>query len=88
MVNQSAARMAASEPARYRTTVTLTEAELSSLDALRSHLRRVEQRKVAQSQLLREALRHSSARVLAVDETGGEQAAAQGGRRDYVLSHY
>jgi len=50
---------------RFRTTVTLTEQELTSLDELRVHFRRVEKRKVDQSQLIREAIRHYRAALLA-----------------------
>lgn len=49
---------------RFRTTVTLTEQELTSLDELRVHFRRVEKRKVDQSQLIREAIRHYRAALL------------------------
>ncbi len=50
---------------KFRTTVTLTEQELTSLDALRVHFRRVEKRKVDQSQLIREAIRHYHDGILA-----------------------
>jgi hypothetical protein len=43
---------------RFRTMVYLTEAELTQLDELKGHFRRQEQRKVDQSQLVREAIRH------------------------------
>lgn len=49
---------------KFRTTVTLTERELTSLDELRVHFRRVEKRKVDQSQLIREAIRHYRAALL------------------------
>ena len=48
----------AEEPERFRTTVYLTEVELTSLDELKSHFRRQEKRKIDQSQLIREAIRH------------------------------
>ena len=44
------------EEAKFRTTVTLTESELTSLDELRVHFRRVERRTVDRSQLIREAI--------------------------------
>jgi hypothetical protein len=50
---------------KFRTTVTLTEQELTSLDELRVHFRRVEKRKVDQSQLIREAIRHYHDGILA-----------------------
>jgi hypothetical protein len=50
---------------RFRTTVYLTEAELTSLDELRIHFRRQEKRKVDQSQLIREAIRHYREALLA-----------------------
>lgn len=56
--------IAGDEGKRFRTTVTLTEQELTSLDELRVHFRRVEKRKVDQSQLIREAIRHYRAALL------------------------
>ena len=53
------------EQERFRTTVYLTEAELSSLDELRGYFRRQEKRKVDQSQLIREAIRHYHEALLA-----------------------
>lgn len=50
---------------KFRTTVTLTEQELTSLDELRVHFRRVEKRKVDQSQIIREAIRHYHNGILA-----------------------
>ncbi len=52
---------------KFRTTVTLTEEELTSLDELRVHFRRVEKRKVDQSQLIREAIRHYHGDILPRD---------------------
>lgn len=52
---------------KFRTTVTLTEEELTSLDELRLHFRRVEKRKVDQSQLIREAIRHYHGDILPRD---------------------
>lgn len=52
---------------KFRTTVTLTEQELTSLDELRLHFRRVEKRKVDQSQLIREAIRHYHEDILPRD---------------------
>lgn len=46
------------EDDKFRTTVYLTEAELTSLDELRGYFRRQEKRKVDQSQLIREAIQH------------------------------
>jgi hypothetical protein len=43
---------------RFRTTVYLTEDEITSLDELRAHFRRRERRQVDRSQLIREAIRH------------------------------
>ncbi len=43
---------------RFRTTVYLTEDEITSLDELRAHFRRQERRQVDRSQLIREAIRH------------------------------
>ncbi len=56
--------VAEAEGEKFRTTVTLTERELTSLDELRVHFRRVEKRKVDQSQLIREAIRHYRAALL------------------------
>ncbi len=53
------------EEARFRTTVTLTEQELTSLDELRVHFRRTERRSVDRSQLIREAIRRYRDAVLA-----------------------
>lgn len=55
----------APEGDRFRTTVYLTEAELTSLDELKSHFRRREKRKVDQSQLIREAIRYYREALLA-----------------------
>ncbi len=52
---------------KFRTTVTLTEQELTSLDELRSHFRRVEKRKVDQSQLIREAIQFYHGDILSRD---------------------
>ena len=52
---------------KFRTTVTLTEQELTSLDELRLHFRRVEKRKVDQSQLIREAIRFYHGDILPRD---------------------
>lgn len=52
------------EPNRFRTTVYLTEGEISSLDALKAHFRRRERRQVDRSQIIREAIRHYSETVL------------------------
>jgi hypothetical protein len=46
------------ESAKFRTTVYLTEAELTSLDELKVYFRRQQKRKVDQSQLIRAAIRH------------------------------
>ena len=48
----------AGERDKFRTTVYLTEAELALLDELKAYFRRLEKRKVDQSQLIREAIRH------------------------------
>jgi hypothetical protein len=53
------------EPERFRTTVYLTEVELTSLDELKSYFRRQEKRKVDQSQLIREAIRRYHEELLA-----------------------
>ncbi len=50
---------------KFRTTVYLTEAELTLLDELKAYFRRREKRKVDQSQLIREAIRHYRRAVLA-----------------------
>ena len=50
---------------RFRTTVYLTETEVTVLDELRAHFRRREKRKVDQSQLIREAIRHYRQAMLA-----------------------
>lgn len=52
-------------PERFRTTVYLTEVELTSLDELKSYFRRQEKRKVDQSQLIREAIRRYHEELLA-----------------------
>ncbi len=43
---------------RFRTTVYLTEDEITSLDELKAHFRRQERRQVDRSQIIREAIRH------------------------------
>jgi len=50
---------------RFRTTVYLTEDEITSLDELRAHFRRQERRQVDRSQLIREAIRHYHETMLA-----------------------
>ena len=55
----------AGENDRFRTTVYLTEAELTSLDELRVYFRRHQKRKVDQSQLIREAIRCYHEQLLA-----------------------
>lgn len=47
-----------SEKDRFRTTVYLTEDEITSLDELKAHFRRQERRQVDRSQIIREAIRH------------------------------
>jgi len=46
------------ERERFRTTVYLTEDEITSLDELRAHFRRQQRRQVDRSQLIREAIQH------------------------------
>lgn len=46
------------EKDRFRTTVYLTEDEITSLDELKAHFRRQERRQVDRSQIIREAIRH------------------------------
>lgn len=46
------------EEERFRTTVYLTEGELSSLDELRTIFRRQERRQIGRSEIIREAIRH------------------------------
>jgi metal-responsive CopG/Arc/MetJ family transcriptional regulator len=53
------------EEAKFRTTVTLTESELTSLDELRVYFRRTERRAVDRSQLIREAIRCYREAILA-----------------------
>gem|GEM_PF-6458517 len=53
-----AATKESTERDRFRTTVYLTEDEITSLDELRAHFRRQERRQVDRSQLIREAIRH------------------------------
>ena len=43
---------------RFRTTVYLTERDMTSLDELKAHLRRQERRQVDRSQIIREAIRY------------------------------
>ena len=50
---------------RFRTTVYLTEDEITSLDELRAYFRRQERRQVDRSQLIREAIRHYHETMLA-----------------------
>jgi metal-responsive CopG/Arc/MetJ family transcriptional regulator len=50
---------------RFRTTVYLTEDEITSLDELRAHFRRQERRQVDRSQLIRDAIRHYHEAMLA-----------------------
>ena len=62
MHNETKADMTATKESaerdRFRTTVYLTEDEITSLDELRAHFRRQERRQVDRSQLIREAIRH------------------------------
>lgn len=53
-----------SEDERFRTTVYLTEGELTSLDELKAHFRRQERRQIGRSEIIREAIRHYYATVL------------------------
>ena len=53
------------EKDRFRTTVYLTEDEITSLDELRAHFRRQERRHVDRSQLIREAIRYYHETMLA-----------------------
>jgi hypothetical protein len=46
------------ESGRFRTTVYLTESDLTSLDELKIYFRRQEKRQVDRSQIIREAIRH------------------------------
>ena len=55
----------AGERDKFRTTVYLTEAELTLLDELRAYFRRREKRRVDQSRLTRAAIRHYRRAVLA-----------------------
>ncbi len=48
----------ASEGERFRTTIYLTEEELSSLDELKALFRRQERRQIGKSEIIREAIRH------------------------------
>lgn len=45
------------EKDRFRTTVYLTEDDITSLDELKAHFRRQERRQVDRSQIIREAIR-------------------------------
>lgn len=51
--------------ARFRTTVTLTEQELNSLDELRVHFRTATKRSIDRSEIIRDAIRHYYRDVLA-----------------------
>jgi len=53
------------ESARFRTTVTLTEQELNSLDELRVHFRTATKRSIDRSEIIRDAIRHYYQDVLA-----------------------
>lgn len=53
------------EKDRFRTTVYLTEDEITSLDELKAHFRRLERRQVDRSQIIREAIRHYHEALLA-----------------------
>ncbi len=53
------------ESARFRTTVTLTEQELNSLDELRGHFRSATKRSIDRSEIIRDAIRHYYQDVLA-----------------------
>ena len=53
------------EPARFRTTVTLTEQELNSLDELRVHFRTATKRSLDRSEIIREAINHYYQDILA-----------------------
>ncbi len=50
---------------RFRTTVYLTEGDITALDELRAHFRRREKRQVDRSQLIREAIRRYHEGLLA-----------------------
>jgi len=51
---------------RFRTTVYLTDNELTSLDELKAHFRRHDRRHVGRSELIREAIRHYRETILAL----------------------
>jgi hypothetical protein len=53
------------EKDRFRTTVYLTESDITSLDELKAHFRRQERRQVDRSQIIREAIRHYHEALLA-----------------------
>jgi len=53
------------DTARFRTTVTLTEQELNSLDELRVHFRTATKRSIDRSEIIRDAIRHYYQDVLA-----------------------
>ena len=53
------------EPARFRTTVTLTEQELNSLDELRVHFRTATKRSLDRSEIIREAINRYYQDILA-----------------------
>jgi len=66
-MSQGADAQRVSGEEKFRTTVTLTEQELTSLDELRLHFRRVQKRKVDQSELIREAIRFYHSDILSRD---------------------
>ncbi len=55
----------ANDEDRFRTTVYLTEVDISALDEMKSYFRRREKRQVDRSQLIREAIRRYREELLA-----------------------
>lgn len=66
------------EEDRFRTTVYLTEGDITALDELKSFFRRSEKRQVDRSQLIREAIRRYHGDLLIGSVSGG---ASGGGAR-------
>ncbi len=64
-VEQSKSGTSRNTDEKFRTSVYLTEEDITSLDELKTHFRRNQKRQVDRSELIREAVRRYHADVLA-----------------------
>lgn len=64
-VEQSKPGVSGKTDEKFRTSVYLTEEDITSLDELKTHFRRNQKRQVDRSELIREAVRRYHADVLA-----------------------